>query len=46
MIELHSRGSSYGEISKKTGISPTSVWSIISKYEKTGKILRKEGSGR
>ena len=46
VIELHKSGSKPINIARALNLAPTTVYSIIERFKKTGRVERKVGSGR
>ncbi|KAJ3626636.1 hypothetical protein MTP99_017116 [Tenebrio molitor] len=46
IVTLHQRGVSYGQISTNLGLSKGTIHVIMRKWEHTGRVVRRPGSGR
>jgi transposase len=46
IVTLHQRGMSYGQISTNLGLSKGTIHAIMRKWEDTGTVVRRPGSGR
>jgi transposase len=46
IVTLHQRGMSYGQISTNLGLSKGTIHAIMRKWEHTGTVVRRPGSGR
>jgi transposase len=46
VVTLHQRGMSYGQISTNLGFSKGTIHAIMRKWEHTGTMVRRPGSGR
>jgi transposase len=46
IVTLHQRGMAYGQISTNLGLLKGTIHSIMRKWEHTGTVVRRPGSGR
>jgi transposase len=46
IVTLHQRGMSYGQISTNLGLSKGTIHAIMRKWQHTGTVVRRPGSGR
>jgi transposase len=46
IVTLHQRGMSYGQISTNLELSKDTIHAIMPKWEHTGTVVRRPGSGR